>query len=90
MMLLISAFLQLVVSNNLLMSLLKALSAKAQSKGFLRAILAVLSLAGVIAANALNGNPVDLDSVTYLLTIIIESFAVGLGSHLSYKAIKTA
>lgn len=49
-----------------------------------RALLAVLSLVGVIAGNLLAGTPVQPDSLTFDFQALFESLAAFLAAHGSY------
>ena len=49
-----------------------------------RFILALISLIGVISLNALNGTPVDVNSVSSLIRTAIETLLAFLASHGSY------
>ena len=80
----------LVFTNNLLLSAVKQLRALQGNKKWLRAILFVLSAVGVVAGAAVTGDAIDFNQVTDLLKAAIEIAAVAIGSHYSYKAIKTA
>ncbi len=70
-----------------LLNLVMALSK--WSMGFMttpgkRFLLALFALMGVIISNALTGNPIQIDSITNLTQILLESFAAFLAAHGSY------
>ncbi len=82
--------LSLVLSSNLIMSLVKYLSVVKDSKVWLRGTLIVVSALGVVSAAALSGNPVDFNQLSDLGTALIETLVLAVGSHYSYKFIKKA
>lgn len=86
----IVAFLSLVLTNNLFMSAAKWLGNEALSKGWLRVLLAIFSIVGVVSSSALSGSMIDYDSISAWIRLILSIVTVGVGSHLSYKAIKEA
>lgn len=49
-----------------------------------RFLLAVFSIVGVIMANSLTGEPVQMDSITNLCQIALESLAAFIAAHGSY------
>lgn len=49
-----------------------------------RVILALFSLAGIIAGSAMTGTPVDPNQVSAILTVIVETFVAFLLAHGSY------
>jgi hypothetical protein len=49
-----------------------------------RFLLAVLSLVGVVSFSALNGTPVDPNSISSLVQTILEAFVAFLAAHGSY------
>lgn len=85
----IGTVLSLLLSNNLLMSGIKWLSVVQNSNAWLRSILVVLSILGVLTAAIVTGNPVDTDSISSLATALVEALALAVASHYSYKAIKS-
>ena len=80
----------LVFWNNLAMTVVKYLAGASKTKLWLRAILSVLSIFGVIAYSSITGDPVDFDRISSLGTLVVEALIVAFGAHFSYKAIKTA
>jgi hypothetical protein len=54
------------------------------STGGKRFLLALLSLAGVIAYSALNGTPLDVNSVSSIATVLLTSAGAFLAAHGSY------
>lgn len=81
--------LPLILSNNLVMSLIKWISPY-ESNLWLRSVLFVVSILGVIATAAATGNPVDFNSIHDLSVLLAEAIATAVASHFSYKAIKNA
>ena len=55
-----------------------------QSTTAKRLILAVLSLAGIVAASAASGNPIDPESVNSIVQVIAETFVAFIAAHGSY------
>jgi hypothetical protein len=86
----LAVLLPLILTNNLVMSLVKYLSDKTLSVYGLRGALVLFSLIGVVSMAVLTGNAVDFNQVTDLLKMLVEVVAVAFASHYSYKAIKTA
>ena len=86
----ITAALALVLTNNILLSVAKWLGQEAMTKVWLRALLALLSIIGVVSTASLSGSAVDYDSISQWVKLIAEIVGIALGSHLSYKAIKNA
>lgn len=86
----IGTLLSLLLSNNLIMTGVKYLSVVKNTNAWLRGILVVLSALGVLAASALNGTPIDMNSLSSLGTLLLETLVVAFGSHFSYTAIKSA
>ena len=86
----IPAILSLVLSNNVLVSFVKWLSSEETGKVWLRGMLIVFSILGIIAASALNGTPVDFNQISDLVKLLVESGALAFLSHLSYQAISKA
>lgn len=80
--------LALILSNNLVLSLVKYLSFAKESKTWLRGALLVLSAVGIITTATLNGTPVDFDSLSSLGVSLAEMIVLAIGSHYSYKLIK--
>lgn len=81
--------------NNLVMSGIKwlftdAFKAAASRNWKLRLLLTGLSLVGVISMAALNGNPVEPNLVTDLLSTALLTIGVTIVSHFSFKVIKEA
>ncbi len=81
--------------NNLVMSALKwSLQTRfidvANRDWRLRVALVIMSLIGVVSTAALNGTPVDPNSVTSLTATLVEVLTIALASHLSYKVVKSA
>ena len=79
----------LVLTNNLIMSAVKLLAAKSVGKAWLRCMLVALSFIGIIATATITGDPVDLNRINELGMLLVETLVLTIGSHLSYKAIKT-
>ena len=86
----ISLLFPLIFTNNLVMSLIKFLAGKAAGTAWLRFMLGILSVVGIIAGSALTGVPVNFDSLSSLAFATIEAAALGILSHFSYKVITTA
>lgn len=80
----------LVFTNNLLMSGVKMLSTRAESVWWLRMVLMVFALLGVIASAALTGNPIDFNQFDDLGRMLLEAAITALGAHFSYRLIKEA
>lgn len=68
---------------NAVMGIVKWLSAMESTAGK-RFFLALFSLVGVIALNAMNGTPVDPNQVSSLLQTIMETFIAFIAAHGSY------
>ena len=85
----ILTILSLILSNNVLMSGIKKLSVVQNTNTVLRVILVVLSGVGILSAAALNGTPIDTDSLSALLQLLVETLLLAYGSHWSYKVIKS-
>jgi hypothetical protein len=58
---------------------------KVSSTGVIRFFLALLSIIGVISFSALNGTPLDVESLTGLLQLAFGSVATFVASHGSYS-----
>lgn len=86
----VSVGVQLVAANNWVMSFAKRFSALAKTDTRLRLVLVALSLVGVLSANALVGDAVDLNRVTDVVMMFLEVAGLAVASHVSYKAIKQA
>ena len=56
-------------------------------KGILRLAAILLSLLGVVATSWLNGEPVDVDSITSLVKAFLETVVVFLAAHGSYSLV---
>ena len=84
---LIIALIPLVLTNNLLMAIVKKLGDGMGSYA-LRAILILLSLCGVIATSVITGNPIDVGSFQDMAKALVEVIVLALASHGAYKAIK--
>lgn len=80
----------LVFTNNLVMSLIKYLAGESKNKVWLRGMLGLLSVAGIISASALTGNEIDFNQLTDLGMLGLESVALFFASHYSYRVIKEA
>lgn len=68
---------------NVVMAIIKWLT-PTESTAWKRGVLALLSLAGVIATSAMTGTPVNPNEVSSLLTAIVEAFVAFLLAHGSY------
>lgn len=86
----IQMILPLILTNNLVMSLVKSLSVSSQNIVWLRGLLLLFSGVGVVAASAVSGNPVDFNQLSDIAKAFLEILALAVGSHFSYKVIKTA
>lgn len=86
----IVALLSLVLTNNIVMSAVKWLAGWSVTRTWLRVVLALLSILGVISASALNGTPVNFDSISQWVQLIAEVAGVAMASHFSYRIIKKA
>lgn len=86
----VSVGIQLVAANNWVMSFAKRFTELSKTDTRLRLVLVLLSLVGVLAASALVGDPVDLNRVTDVVMMFLETAGVAVASHFSYKVIKTA
>lgn len=80
----------LVITNNIVMSGIKWLAVESLSNNFLRVILAVLSLIGIVATAAYSGTPVDFNQISDDIRLLIETIVLAVASHFSYRAIKGA
>jgi len=80
----------LILTNNLVMSVVKTFADKSATKTWLRAFLLILSGAGIIATSSLTGNEVDFNQLSDIGTAIAEIALLYIGSHYSYRVIKTA
>lgn len=80
----------LVFTNNLLMSFVKIAAAGAIKKPWLRALLAILSIFGSLAASSLSGEPVNFNLISDWARLILESLVLYTASHYSYRVIKEA
>ncbi len=69
---------------NALMTFVKWAGADAMSKPWKRFLLAVFALAGVFAANVMNGTPIDVNQVSALWTMAVEAFIAFIAAHGSY------
>lgn len=86
----ISVGIQLVAANNWVMSFAKQFSAVSKTSTSLRFMLVVLSLVGVLSANALAGDAIDLNRVTDIVIMFFQTGGLAFASHWSYKTIKEA
>ncbi len=62
---------------------------KVSSTGGKRFLLAVVSIIGVVAYSALNGTPLDVNSVSSLATVALQSVLAFMAAHGSYSLITT-
>jgi len=80
----------MIFTSNMLMSGIKWLADQSISKGWLRFILAIISIMGAISTTALLGGEIDIDSISSLGTIALEAAGIAFGSHYTYRIIKEA
>lgn len=80
----------LIFTNNLIMSIVKWLSGAATSVVWLRAMLAVVSILGIIASSAITGDAVNFNQITDIAKMLVEALTIGVASHFSYRIIKEA
>ena len=80
----------LIPVNNWFMSMVKFGYTKSLSSTWLRAILVMFSLIGVLAYSAVFDEPVDFNKVSELVTLLVEVLGLSVASHFSYKMIKFA
>lgn len=69
---------------NIVMGLSNLIGAKVMTTPGKRSLLALFSLIGVVSTNALTGNPIQLDSLSNITQILMESFAAFIAAHGSY------
>lgn len=69
---------------NLIMGLVKWFGAEKMETPGKRFLLAIFAIIGVAAANGLVGTPVQIDSVSSLANIALESLAAFIAAHGSY------
>lgn len=69
---------------NAVMTVAKALGAQDMSRYGLRALLALFSLLGAIAASALSGQSPDMSHISDLIQVILLAFVNFLAAHSSY------
>lgn len=84
------SILGMVLTNNLVMSVVKYLLTAQKSKLWLRGVLTAISALGVIATASLTGNAIDFNSLSSLGTALAEIVGLAVASHFSYTAIKSA
>lgn len=80
----------LIFTNNLVMSLVKYVAQESMDRTWLRTVLVISSLVGVLAVSAITGQDVNFNELTDLGRLFLETLGVSVGAHLSYKAIKNA
>lgn len=79
----------LVLVDNLVLAVIKNKTGKPKlTKNGLRLLLTICTVAGVLTASAITGNPIDLDRVTDIFILILWTGTVSVGAHYSYKLIK--
>ena len=78
----------LVFTNNLVMSVVKYIRGAGESKKWLRGILGLLSLIGIVATSAYTGNPVDFNQFTDVGLTLVLAVVTAVMSHFSYRVIK--
>ena len=82
----------LIFTNNVLMSFVKLIIGKlrdhSKDRTWLRGVLALLSLTGVITLSALTGNAIEFNQVSELVKMTVEVVATIFGAHFTYKLIK--
>jgi hypothetical protein len=59
----------------------------ASQRPYLRAILVLLTLVGMVSTSVLTGNPLDADSVTAWMTLLLQTVLGAFGSHFLYRII---
>lgn len=80
----------LIFTSNLVMSVVKIIAQGSMSNVYLRGVLAIFAVLGVIVASALTGDPVNFDSIIALLKVAGDAAIVVIGAHISYKVIKNS
>lgn len=69
---------------NVVMGAMKWAGAQDMTTPGKRTLLAVFAIVGVAAANGLTGTPVQVDSISSLTQIALESFAAFVAAHGTY------
>lgn len=86
---LIATLVPLVLTTNVLMAASKWLANGTVSRLMLRGALLIFSAGGLIISAAVNGTPVEVNEVTSLVTLGLQTILLALISHFSYKLIKS-